>query len=199
MCSGLHRRAVLAGLCATVLVPRLASASNLKLLTRDSWGAARATKGLVDQVPNAILIHHTAALSKPKKTLTAKMKSLQVFSQSREKLATGKIKPAWPDVPYHFVIDTFGLIAEGRDTMKKGDTNTGYDPTGYLQLALEGDFTKEKPSDAQLEATLDLVAVLVNKFELPLASVYFHNEKASTACPGGNLSVALEEKLKTFR
>ncbi len=204
MCNTCHRRgflgrAFLAGLTFTLIAPRIASATNFRLLAREDWGAVAPLKGLVDHLPKAVLIHHTAVLSRPQKKLAAKMKSLQVFSQSKEKLDSGKIKPAWPDVPYHFVIDSFGVTAEGRDPLKKGDTNTDYDPSGYLQIALEGDFTREFAGKAQLDATVELVHFLIDKYMLPKGAVYTHNEKASTACPGENLVAALNKTLSSFR
>ena len=68
------------------------------------------------------------------------MRNLQRFSQKRERLASGKMKVAWADVPYHFVINAAGQIAQGRDINFAGDTNTNYNPKNHIQIVLQGNF-----------------------------------------------------------
>lgn len=128
---------------------------------------------------------------KPKLSLTAKMKGLQRFSQAKEKLSDGRMKPAWPDVPYHFYIGSDGRIAEGRSITAVGDTNTGYDPAGYIQVVVEGNFETEKVTDAQQAALKSLLAWLTEKYNIKPTSIAGHKAKAQTACPGKDL----EEKL----
>ena len=96
--------------------------------------------------------------------LEAKMQGLQRFSQNKEKLADGRTKPAWPDVPYHFYIAVDGRIAEGRSITAVGDTNTGYDPSGFIQVVVEGNFETEKPSALQQAALTDLLQSLKAKY-----------------------------------
>ncbi|MBK6725453.1 MAG: N-acetylmuramoyl-L-alanine amidase [Acidobacteria bacterium] len=85
------------------------------IISRADW---KAQKAIGEGRPHSIryiTIHHTGELQKPGRTIEAKMQSLQNFSQSVSKLASGKTKPAWFDVPYHFYIATDGKIAEGRE------------------------------------------------------------------------------------
>ena len=115
------------------------------------------------------------------------MKNLQRFSQKRERLASGKMKKAWADVPYHFLINGRGQIAQGRDINFSGDTNTNYNPRHHIQIVLEGNFMKEQPTKAQLSKLKNLVTSLAQKWKIPASKIKGHKNHASTLCPGTNL------------
>jgi N-acetylmuramoyl-L-alanine amidase len=161
------------------------------LLSRAEWGAKPPGLKMTEQIPTAILVHHTGSAMKPKLSLAAKLQGLQRFSQSKEKLADGRMKPAWPDVPYHFYIGSDGKIAEGRAITAVGDTNTGYNPAGYIQVVVEGNFETEKVNDAQSTALKSLLKWLTEKYEIKPNLISGHNAKAQTACPGKDLEAKL--------
>jgi hypothetical protein len=162
-----------------------------QILSRQEWNAKDAVGKMQLHTLQHITIHHTASPQKPGIVLEKKMQNLQRFSQSEGRLASGKTKPAWPDVPYHFYVAANGQIAEGREIEYVGDTNTDYDPRGHALIVLEGNFENEQPSTKQLESLRELVAWLSTKYEIPVAEIKGHNDYASTACPGVNLKKAL--------
>jgi N-acetylmuramoyl-L-alanine amidase len=166
------------------------------IVSRAQWQAKPAIGEMKSQKPNAILVHHTGSPMKPKSTLLKKMQGLQRFSQAREKLADGRIKPAWPDVPYHFYVDVNGDIAEGRSIEAVGDTNTGYDPTGFIQVVVEGNFETEKVTAAQEAALKTLLQNLMKTYAISSTTIKAHNEKAQTACPGKDLADKLKGIVK---
>ena len=162
-----------------------------QILSRQVWKANDAIGKMQSHTIQHITVHHTASPQKSGVALEKKMQSLQRFSQSESRLASGKIKPAWGDVPYHFYIAANGQIAEGREIEYVGDTNTDYDPRGHALIVLEGNFENEQPSTKQLESLRELVAWLSAKYEIPVAEIKGHNDYASTACPGVNLKKEL--------
>jgi hypothetical protein len=170
----------------TVLIP-----PRPKVLSRQEWKAKDAIGKMQLQTPQRITIHHTASPQKEGLTIEKKMQTLQNFSQSESRLASGRNKPAWPDVPYHYYIAVDGQIAEGRDIKYVGDTNTDYNPSGHILIVLEGNFENEQPSSKQLESLIELVAWLSANYEIPVSEIKAHNDYASTACPGVNLKNAL--------
>jgi N-acetylmuramoyl-L-alanine amidase len=176
-------------LCATPAV----AAEKPAMLSRNAWQAKPPSLAMTTQKPVAILLHHTGSPMKIKTTLAAKMRGLQRFSQAQEKLADGRTKPAWPDVPYHFFIAADGKIAEGRNISAIGDTNTGYDPTGFIQVVVEGNFETETPKPSQLASLRLLLAWLKQNYSINNSAITAHNKKAETACPGKNLSAVLGE------
>jgi N-acetylmuramoyl-L-alanine amidase len=169
------------------------------ILSRDSWQAKPPSLSMHSQKPMAILVHHTGEKMKTNTPLSAKMKNLQRFSQAREKLSDGRTKPAWPDVPYHFYIAADGKIAEGRDILAVGDTNTGYDPAGFVQVAVEGNFDTETMTETQALSLKAVLQWLTEKYDIKSSAIMMHRDKAQTACPGKNLAARLPEIIATLK
>jgi hypothetical protein len=103
----------------------------------------------------------------------------------------------WWDVPYHFLLDLRGNIYEGRDYHFMGETNTTYDPNGHFLITAIGNYGKQEPTQAQLDAIADLMAWAVTEFDVPIDNIKGHYNYADTDCPGKNLRKYLEDG--TFR
>lgn len=161
------------------------------ILTRQQWHARAALPGLQPQDIRGIILHNTGVHKNPAISLENKMRGLQSFSQNPGMVSPGHFKPVWPDVPYHFYIDASGRIAEGRDVRFAGDTNTNYNTSGYVQVVIEGDFEVEYPNPKQLAAARELVAWLLQYWNLPIKSVSVHQDHAATDCPGRNFMSVL--------
>ena len=165
--------------------------SRPKVISRKQWTAKDSIGKAQKHKIRRITIHHTATPQNEKLTVEKKMQNLQRFSQSEGRLASGKAKPVWFDVPYHFYITVDGEIAEGRKIKFVGDTNTEYDPAGHALIVLEGNFQTERPSYQQQESLQKLVVWLAQKWKVPASEIKAHNDYASTACPGENLKKLL--------
>ncbi len=167
------------------------------IISRKSWNAKEPIgKGKEHQI-NLITIHHTASLQNKKLSIEKKMQNLQNFSQSESKLASGKLKPVWFDIPYHYYIAFDGKIAEGREIKFAGDTNTDYDPTGHALIVLEGNFETEEVSNEQQKSLQELVIWLASKYNVSADKIKGHNDLAKTACPGKNLKKLLPNLFKS--
>jgi hypothetical protein len=123
----------------------------------------------------------------PARTIEAKLAGLQAFSQRDDSLASGKKKPAWADVPYHYYVAVDGAVAEGREWNYVGDTNTEYDPAGHLLVVVEGNFETDTLTSAQRRAIDTLVPALARHFAIAGSMLGAHRDFADTACPGRNL------------
>lgn len=167
------------------------------ILSRSAWKANNPVgKGKKHDL-RFITIHHTATLQKKDVPIETKMRNLQAFSQRDDKLDTGKFKPAWFDVPYHYYISADGRIAEGRELKFAGDTNTEYDPTGHALVVLEGSFNTEEPTPAQVESMKALVMWLADRYKISAADIKGHDDYAKTGCPGKNLKKLLPDLRKS--
>jgi len=157
------------------------------LVSREAWQAKAAKFELMRlHHPIGIMIHHTSVRQQTKYTLEQKMRGLQGFSQRPGRVGI-RSKPPWGDVPYHFYVGVSGRVAEGRNLFYAGDTNTKYNTTGWIQVVLEGDFTREEPNGAQLAALERLTKQLRLRFNISGDRVSAHNDHAETDCPGTNL------------
>lgn len=175
---------------ALILVASLAMASSagaVEVMSRSEWGARKPVLTMEKQTPSRITVHHTATRSKHGLSIVRKMKSLQAFSQAKSKLADGRTKEPWADIPYHFYIAVDGKIAEGRQIGFVGDTNTKYDPAGHITIVVEGNFENEKPTAQELAALTTLIRDLSRQYGIPAGRIGTHKDFAQTACPGKNL------------
>lgn len=99
----------------------------------------------------------------------------------------------WWDVPYHFLMDLEGKIYEGRDYHFMGETNTSYNPEGHFLISIIGNYGRQEPTQAQLNAIADMMAWALREFDLPLEKIGGHYNYAETSCPGAHLRKYLED------
>ena len=161
--------------------------AEVHFVPRAAWGAHAPVLPMTRQVPTRLTIHHTGTAQNPRRSVDAKMRALQAFSQRDDSLDTGKKKPAWADVPYHYYIAVDGSVAEGREWRYAGDTNTEYDPAGHLLVVVEGSFDNDTLSSAQRRALDAVVPALADHFHIEPARLAGHRDFAKTDCPGRNL------------
>ena len=180
------------GLLLSVLLSSSYPVPEPPIVSREAWGAKPRLAGAKSHVIKKITIHHTGVKSAPARSLEDKLRGLQTFSQRVDKLASGKEKPAWPDIPYHYYISYDGRIGEGREWFFAGDTNTEYDPTGHLLIVVEGEFGVEQPSEAELKSLRELTIWCAFKWRVPSTAIEGHDDHSKeTSCPGANLKPEL--------
>lgn len=164
------------------------------MLERAEWKANPPVLPMKTHERKYITIHHGGVPAKPDIPTATKIKNLQTWSQREDKLASGKTKPQWPDVPYHYWIGYDGVIAVARDDGFVGDTNTEYDPTGHVLICVEGDFEQTEPTPAQIESVKKLALWLAVQYKIPTAQIQSHRDYSKqTTCPGKNLTSQMDE------
>lgn len=137
-----------------------------------------------------VTLHHSGSREplRPAEDAADRLRALQVW---------GARDRNWWDVPYHMLIDLDGRIYEGRDWRYMGETNTTYDPRGHFLISVIGNYGRQEPTRAQIEAIADLMAWAVTRFDVPLERIGGHYDYAQTSCPGEHLRRYLEDG--TFR
>ncbi len=163
----------------------------VRYVPRANWAAVAPVLPMRSHVPVRITIHHTGVAQDPRRSVESKLKGLQTFSQRDDSLASGRKKPAWADVPYHYYVSVDGAVAEGREWRFVGDSNTPYDPTGHLLIVVEGNFERDTLSTAQRKTLDILVPSQARRFRIPSAALGAHRDYAQTSCPGRSLYAEL--------
>lgn len=95
-------------------------------------------------------------------------------------------RQGWGDIGYHYVVDPFGQVWEGRPLSWQG-AHVAAQNQGNLGVMVLGNFQKQRPTAAQLDALDRFVAAQMNAHRIPVARVHTHQEFAPTACPGRSL------------
>lgn len=182
----------LGNLCAQDSIPDRVSFSELlsqtvPFLSREVWKAQPPVLTMHPHRIRQITIHHSAVDARKADNPARKIQGLQRFSQEAGFLGNGKGKPAWADVPYHYIIYANGTVVEGRDVNYAGDTNTTYDPAGHLLINVEGNFQHQRPTKDQMRALKRMLVLACGYFEVQPESIGGHRDYAKTACPGNRL------------
>lgn len=126
-----------------------------------------------------ITLHHQGEPYKPGTDPQQYLRNLQNWSRATKH---------WLDIPYHYIIDLDGKIFEGRKIDYAGDTNTEYDPTGHALIEVVGNFEEVEPNQRQLDAVVNLMALLARKYDVTLDHIASHRDfSKQTVCPGANL------------
>jgi hypothetical protein len=131
----------------------------------------------------AITLHHQGETWKPETVPEQYLRNLQTWSRNSKN---------WLDIPYHYVIDGNGRRFAARDIAFAGDTNTEYDPSGHALIEVVGNFEEVEPNQQQLDAVVDMMAMLVARHGVSIDTISGHKDNAQTLCPGKNLYRYLE-------
>lgn len=121
---------------------------------------------------NKIIIHHTAGNTSD---FTGKQSAL---NELRDIYKYHTLTRWWWDIWYHFVIDPYGNIYEGR---AGGDSviaaHTAWNNTPSIGVSLMGNFEEQKPTLEQVKSLVSLITVLAKKYDIdPMASADYHKE-----------------------
>lgn len=181
-------RALLSG--GVLLAPAL-SAQPLADVARQivsvaQWGGTPADPAAArKQEITHITLHHQGEPFPQGKDPIAYLRTLQTWSRTTKH---------WLDIPYHYIIDLDGRIYEGRKLEYAGDTNTEYDPKGHALIEVVGNFEEVEPNQKQLDAVVDLMALLAAKYKVSIDAIHGHKDySAQTVCPGANLYRYLQD------
>jgi hypothetical protein len=181
---------LLAGACLVTLHCAAWSAASLADVERSvvpaaSWGGTPADPALARmQTITHITLHHQGEPFPAGTDPQLYLRKLQAWSRGTKH---------WLDIPYHYIIDLDGRIYAGRDILYSGDTNTEYDPKGHALIEVVGNFEEVEPNRQQLDAVVDLMAMLAKKYSVPVERIQGHKDySAQTVCPGAHLYHYLE-------
>jgi N-acetylmuramoyl-L-alanine amidase len=150
-------------------------AGELPALCKAAWGASPNLGEFTPHTIERFTVHHTAAFLKSPGYAPARARQHQKFHLSK----------GWPDLAYHFLIDSLGNVYEGRPIDAVGDTATSYDPTGHFLIAAEGSFSEQGLPAIQLAGMAELLAWAAVTYNVDPSRMRGHKDWApETSCPG---------------
>jgi len=169
--------------------PAAAKATGLPVIARATWGALRAKPALMDRTAGAysrLTVHHSAdndpvVLDGTTSRTYAAMRDIQRAHMNGRDTHYG-------DIGYHYVIDPYGRVLEGRELLYQGAHAKGDNNVRNVGICLIGNFDEEKPTEAALTALRRLLDDLRTRYGIARNLVYGHRDLRSTRCPGEALS-----------
>jgi hypothetical protein len=117
---------------------------------------------------NSIVLHHSAVPA----------------SVGADRIAKYQVeKQGWPGVGFHYFVYDDGRI-EQTQPLEVISKHAGSANDASIGICLAGNFTDQPPTEAQLLATSQLAAWLLQELDLPIEAVHPHKDYVITACPG---------------
>ena len=148
---------------------------------RSEWATSGVIPRRMDRMlpVRRVTIHHDGMPPVDLRSPSAVAARINLIRQSHQ-------QRGWGDIGYHYVVDPRGEVWEGRPLSWQGAHVANQNP-GNLGVLVLGNFERQAPTPAQLDALDRFVASRLGAYGLGLGSVYTHQELAPTACPGRHL------------
>lgn len=167
---------------ADVKVPHPAN-----FVSAEDWGSRPDPIGEERRhTPKFVMLHHAGVRWTTDRDPVEFIRNLQSWGKRRPEIEQPPRNTYWPDLPYHFLVAPDGRIFEGRPVTYEPESNTKYELAGHLGVELMGNFEEQRPSPAQVESTVRLVAWLLAEHDLTTEAITTHalTAKGQTSCPG---------------
>ena len=161
----------------------------LAVIPRARWGAMPANYSHMDKMRGGyrrITVHHSADREPP--TLDGSVAASAAEVRSIQKAHMEGKETGYADIGYHFVIDPFGRVFQGRELPWQGAHAAGANNVQNMGVCLIGNFDEEKPTKPALDALKKLLDEQRTIWKIPRTQVLTHQELRSTECPGRNLA-----------
>ncbi|MDZ4771893.1 MAG: peptidoglycan recognition family protein [Planctomycetota bacterium] len=182
----------------TSFVTKVSAPMGVPVIARSAWGAARPHTERMDKTAGEytrITVHHSADPT-PIELDGTSSKSFEAVREIQKAHMDGK-STHYGDIGYHFVIDPYGRLMEGRDLRYQGAHAYGDNNLQNIGICLIGNFEKETPTKAALDALEREIEGLRKQYDIPKKRVYGHRELRSTECPGDKLMRWIERYRKS--
>lgn len=139
-----------------------------------------------------ITVHHSAEIddTSPSASMSDSAATLQRIQKVH--MDRGDPSHGWADIGYHFLIDGSGRVFEGRSLDWQGAHARGANNRQNIGVCLLGDYSRQAPGRAELDALERLLDELRQRYRLPAKAVTTHRELTATACPGPSLQAWVE-------
>ncbi len=158
------------------------------IIPRSQWGAGESTwSPSYRRTTTQIVLHHSAGPLATEPDPAAAIR--QIWTEHA-------ITNGWGDIGYHYLVDSFGNVYQGRDG---GDGVIGghdYTSNDYAEgICCVGNYMTEQPTDAMIQAVSWIIAQRCQRWGLApsIASVIGHRDDYATSCPGDNLYARLPD------
>ena len=184
------RAQALVARCDKILgTPTAGATPALAVIPRAQWGAMPAHYDHMDKNRGGyrrITVHHSAEREPP--DLNGSVARSAAAVRSIQKAHMDGKETGYGDIGYHYVVDPYGRVFEGREIAWQGAHSAGANNVQNIGVCMIGNFDEERPTRASLEKLRQLIDGLRSTWKIPRSQVLTHQELKKTECPGRNLA-----------
>ena len=163
------------------------------VITRGQWGAGATIPSRLNQNGSRyeyITLHHSAMPNPPYLSGNLADSATAVRQIQRAHMVGPE---QMGDIGYHFLIDPFGRVFQGREITYQGAHAGGTNNRRNVGICMIGNFEFERPTSAALGSLNSLVTQLRTSYGIAPHKVVGHSRWKNTACPGKHLASWLQE------
>lgn len=171
----------------------------LAMVTRTGWGAAApdltgyGEHGYFDAASNPEgWLEYPAPLADALNTIVVHHSALDFSDGPREIQALHRVERGYADIAYHYVIDSFGTLYEGRVITARG-AHTGGSNTGTVGVVLLGNYSLIPVLRGPLATLTALCQYLAPTYTITHLAGNRDFQPNDTECPGENLEAILPD------
>ncbi|KAF8788817.1 peptidoglycan recognition protein-like [Argiope bruennichi] len=153
---------------------------DVNIVTREQWRARNAMRNRRIHLPvNHIVMLHT---------VTKFCRSRQQCSRAVQFIQDLHLDDrGWWDIAYNFLVGGDGNIYEGRGWLNTASFAMYYNYISF-GIAFIGNFNKDRPTEAMVNATQNLIKCGIKKgYISPTSEIHGHRDITCTESPGDNL------------
>jgi hypothetical protein len=161
----------------------------LSVIPRTQWGAKPAHYNHMDKNRGGyrrITVHHSAEREPPE--LNGSMGQSTAAVRSIQKAHMDGKETGYGDIGYHFVVDPYGRVFQGREIEWQGAHAAGANNIQNIGICVIGNFDEQVPTKAALEKLRQLIDNLRSTWKIQRDQVLTHQQLKKTECPGRNLA-----------
>lgn len=176
------------GKLLSAAAPRVRAGTTNGVVTRAMWGAVKPRVDRMDKTQGSytrITVHHSADRD-PVELDGSLARTSEAVREIQKAHMEGKTTH-YGDIGYHFLVDPYGRLIEGRDLTYQGAHAYGDNNLQNIGICVIGNFDTDKPTAAALETLEREIEFLRRTYSIPKNRIYGHRELRSTDCPGDNL------------
>lgn len=159
------------------------------VIARGQWKAMPAHTEHMDANQGGwkrITVHHSADREPPQldgslAASAAAVRSIQLAHVNGKETHYG-------DIGYHFVIDPYGKVFQGRELKYQGAHAYGDNNIQNIGVCLIGNFDEERPTEAALTSLRKMLDEMRSDYKIPRSAVFTHKDLKNTVCPGKYLA-----------
>ncbi len=162
---------------------------DVPVIARKEWSAMAPHPENMDKNKGGwkrITVHHSADREPPQLDGTVAASAAAV--RSIQKAHVDGKDTHYGDIGYHFVIDPYGKVFQGRELKYQGAHASGDNNVQNIGVCLIGNFEVERPTQAALTSLRKMLDELRSDYKISRAEVITHKDLKNTVCPGRYLA-----------
>lgn len=156
-------------------------------LSKSLWKSDLPTGRFLTHTPSSVMVFDEKVVAQDQFSVLQHLKQSQIRAINENK---------WGDLPFHFYIDSQGLLYEGRPVDHQApQLHKGVDPQGQVYVAFINDFERFAPTPTEIDKLTHLLCWLCNKYSIAVEQIGVVRDEMPEHTAGKRLQAYFDQGL----